>query len=79
MRLLLEIPHSKYKIQWFHYNNKYILKIELGTFEQIFKIDETEITQIDELSSMVNGLFLDHCLNRFIQMRTDWNNIIQNK
>lgn len=72
MRLVKEIPHERYKIQIFHYNNKYILKIELGQFEQTFKIGDTDIFEIAEVERMVTPELLNNTLKRFVDMRQDW-------
>lgn len=73
MRVVAEIPHSRFLIQIFLYNGKYVLKIELGQFEQSFKIPETDILDgVDGIKRMVTTEFLTKCLHRFIEMRNDW-------
>ena len=72
MRLVKDIPHEKYKIQLFQYNGKYILKIELGQYEQSFKIDELDIQNTDDIDKMITEEFLQNCLKRFLTMRRDW-------
>jgi hypothetical protein len=72
MRLLKDIPHERYKIQLMSYNTKYILKIELAQFEQIYKIGETDVNSLEEVEKMITPLLLSNCLKRFIDMRSDW-------
>lgn len=72
MRLVKEIPHEKYKIQVHQYNGKYIVKIELGQFEQTYKIGELDISGLDELENMITDKLLSNALKRFIEMRSDW-------
>lgn len=72
MRLLKDIPHERYKIQVFNYNARYIVKIELGQFEQIFKIDESEVNGLEDVEKMITNELLLNCLHRFITMREDW-------
>lgn len=72
MRVIAEIPHSHYKIQIFNYNSKYLVKIELGQFEQVFKIAEMDVNGLEEVKSMVTQSLLDNSLNRFMEMRSDW-------
>ena len=79
MRLIKEIPHDNYRITVHNYTAKYLLKIELGQFEQVFKIGETDVMSLDELENMVTPQLLSNCLTRFIQMRTDWEMAFQNK
>jgi len=79
MRLLKDIPHERYKIQIMNYNAKYIVKIELGQFEQIFKIGETDVYSLDEIEKMITPELLSNCLKRFIEMRSDWEHAFQTK
>ncbi len=72
MRVIAEIPHERYKIQIFNYNSKYLVKVELGQFEQIFKIGELDVNGIEDIKSMFTDELLENCLQRFIGMRTDW-------
>lgn len=73
MRLVKEVPHERYKIQIFQYNGKYIVKIELGQFEQTYKIGETDVNGIEDVEKLITPLILSNSLNRFVEMRTDWN------
>jgi hypothetical protein len=79
MRLIKEIPHEHYRITIHNYNAKYLLKIELGQFEQLFKIGETDVMSLDELENMISPQLLSNCLTRFIQMRDDWETAFKNK
>ena len=79
MRTIKEIPHERFKIQIMNYNAKYILKIELGQFEQSFKIGESDIATLDELDKMVTPELLSNCLKRFIEMRSDWESAFKNR
>lgn len=79
MRLVKEIPHERYKIQLFNYNGKFIVKIELGQFEQTFKIGETDVEGPQEVENMITPELLSNCLKRFIEMRSDWESAFTNK
>lgn len=72
MRLLKDIPHDRYKIQLFNYNAKYIVKIELGQFEQTFKIGETDVYGLEDVERMITPELLSNALKRFVEMRADW-------
>lgn len=74
MRLLKEVPHSRYKIQIHQYNGKYIVKIELGQFEQTYKIGETDVSGLEEVENMITEELLNNAIKRFIDMRSDWEN-----
>ncbi len=72
MRMVKEIPHERYKIQLHQYNGKYILKIELGQYEQSYKINELDIEDSNAIDKMLSEEFLKNCLSRFLTMRRDW-------
>ena len=79
MRLIKDIPHERYKIQIFQYNSKYIVKIELGQFEQTFKIGETDVNGLDEVERMISPELLTNALQRFVEMRSDWSKAFTEK
>lgn len=79
MRVIADIPHSRYKIQIFSYNAKYLVKIELGQFEQVFKIAESDVNGVEEVKRMVTDQLLRNSLERFLSMRTDWEEAFKNK
>lgn len=79
MRLIKDIPHDRYKIQIFQYNGKYIVKIELGQFEQSFKIGETDVSSLEEVEKMITSDLLTRSLHRFVEMRSDWQNAFSEK
>lgn len=72
MKQLADIPHPSCKITLFAWNNKYIVKIEQGMLEQTYKVSELEVLGEDDVREMVSGAFLDHVLQRFEAMQTDW-------
>lgn len=80
MRVIADIPHPRYKIQIFLYNAKYLVKIELGQFEQTFKIAESDVEGgVEEVKRMVTDQLLRNSLERFLSMRTDWEEAFKNK
>jgi len=79
MRLVKNVEHPKYKIQIFHYNGKYIVKIELGQFEQTFKIGDTDVMGLDDVENMLTEELLLNSLHRFVAMRNDWEEAFRNK
>ena len=78
MRIVKEIPHERYKIQLHQYNGKYILKIELGQYEQSYKINELDIEDANSIDNILTEEFLKNCLGRFLTMRRDWEKAIDN-
>jgi hypothetical protein len=78
MRVIKEIPHERFKIQILNYNSKYILKIEIGQFEQTFKIGELDINSLDDIEKMITPELLQNCMKRFVEMRNDWESEFKN-
>lgn len=77
MRIVAEIPHSRYKISIFHWNAKYLIKVELDNYEQVFKIAEDAVSGLDQVKNMVTSDFLDACLQQFLAMRTSFTQAYQ--
>lgn len=72
MRLIKEIPHSRFSIKIHQYNGKYIVQIELGQFGQTYKIDESDVSGLEEVEKMITTELLTNSLKRFIDMRSEW-------
>ena len=66
MRIIDSIAHSSYKISIFHLNNKHVLKIENGPYEQIYKFKEE--TPVKAIKQSVSPSFLDRVAAIFEQM-----------
>lgn len=77
MRVIKDIPHERFKIQLMQYNGKYIVKIEIGQFEQTFKIAELDVHSAEDVEKMITPEILQNCLKRFVEMRSDWENAFQ--
>ncbi len=71
MRLVKEIPHSHYLVQVHEYNGKYILKITLDHYEQLFKIPVSDLPDLALLDAKLTQEFWSSCLQRFFSMRED--------
>ncbi|UXE66586.1 MAG: hypothetical protein KA713_19430 [Chryseotalea sp. WA131a] len=68
MRVVGEIPHPDVKITIFHWNNRYLIKLEAGLFEQTFKLEEYDISSEGELKEIVNETFIQQSIERFNSM-----------
>jgi len=79
MRLVKEIPHPRYLIQIHEYNSKYLLKITLDSYEQLFKFDKEQFPNLDDIETLLSDEFFANCLSRFISMRNDILNFIKTK
>ena len=71
MRVIKEIPHPAFRTTLFHWNNRYIIKLETGTLEQTFKIDQYEFSSDEEVLALLDGQFLEQAMKRFQQMALD--------
>ena len=68
MRVVGEIPHPEIKITLFHWNNRYLIKLEAGPFEQTFKVQEFDVASEEDLRQIVNETFLRQAIERFNDM-----------
>lgn len=73
MRIVKDIPHPRFKITVYSWNNKYIIKIEDAHLEQVYKIDEHQVAGLHEIEQMISTPFLLKVLERFGQMGEDFN------
>lgn len=76
MRIIAELPHPDFKITIFHWNNRYLLKIEQGYLEQTFKIDQFDLDE-KEVEKVLDKTFLNEVAARFIGMHTSLRDAIQ--
>jgi hypothetical protein len=68
MRVVKETTHPECKITIFHWNNKYLIKLEAGPFEQTFKISELDLSSEDDLYKILNEDFISDAMARFADM-----------
>jgi hypothetical protein len=73
MRVIAELPHPDCKITLFSMNQKYVIKLEKGTFEQIYKISELDIPEgVNGVFQLLDSEFIKSATERFNQMRNDF-------
>ncbi|GHN03147.1 hypothetical protein WSM22_46360 [Cytophagales bacterium WSM2-2] len=68
MRVVGEIPHPVLKITLFHWNNRYLIKLEAGLLEQTYKIHEYDVSSEEEAKKMVDERFIRNALECFDRM-----------
>lgn len=68
MRIIGEIQHPECKITLYHWNNRYIVKLEQGPLEQTFKIQEFDVTSEEDIKQLVSEDFIQAALRRFEAM-----------
>jgi len=70
MRTIAELPHSDFKITIFAMNQKFIVKFEQGTLEQVYKIAEADVTDgVNGLFQLIDAEFTESVGARFNEMR----------
>ncbi len=70
MRTIAELPHPHFKITFFAMNQKFIVKFEQGTLEQVYKIAEADVTGgVDGLFQIIDDEFTKSVATRFDEMR----------
>lgn len=78
MRIVGEIPHDQCKITLFHWNNRYLVKLERGRLEQTFKIDEFDLTSDKDLLILISSDFIQKAITRFDDMDNSLSLALQN-
>lgn len=74
MRVLAELPHPDCKITIFSMNQKFIIKLEKGIFEQVYKLAELDIPDgVNGVFQVLDAEFMKSATLRFDQMRADFN------
>jgi hypothetical protein len=68
MRVIKEFTLEEIRISVFSWNNKYILKYELGPMEQTFKVSEMDILEESDLDVFLGGDFFERVKIRFGEM-----------
>ena len=58
------------------FNNKYIIKFEAGLLEQVYKVSEFDVSGDDEVVEMLNEAFYAKVIQRFKDMASDFNNLL---
>ena len=72
MRYIKDITNNKFKVSLYQWNNKYIIKVESGTYEQTYKIDQYEVADAEEIEKCVDDEFLESVERRFDIMNNDF-------
>jgi hypothetical protein len=78
MRVVKEFVQEEIRISIFSWNNKYILKYELGPMEQTFKVSEMDVLDEAELVVFWEGEFFEKVKNRFTEMGNSFRAQVEN-
>lgn len=78
MRILGQIPHPQLMISVFKSNNKFILKFDIGPFEQSYKfLESSEIDSLEAIQKIVTEEFIAKVFSVFDQMNESYRKLIQ--
>lgn len=69
MRVIGEVQHPECKITLFHWNNRYLIKVEQGLLEQTYKVQEYDVPTEDEVRRVITDDFIAAVLRQFDGMR----------
>lgn len=73
MRVIAELPHPDFKITIMSMNQKFIVKMEKGVYEQIFKVAEMDLTDgVNSVFELLDEEFLNKAGERFKEMNRDF-------
>lgn len=71
MRILGSIPHKVFKISVFSWNEKYLVKVEAGFFEQTYKFREADFSSWEQLIPFFDEVMLTEVHATFKKMAAD--------
>lgn len=78
MRVVKELIQEEIRVSIFSWNNKYIIKFELGPMEQTFKLSETDVLEEKELDVFLSGDFFEKVKGRFDEMGKTFRSELEN-
>jgi hypothetical protein len=78
MRVVKELNKEGVRISMFEWNNKYILKFELGNMEQTFKVPSMDVLEESDLEDLIQGQFFENVKKRFDEMHQSLQNVTKN-
>jgi hypothetical protein len=78
MRVVKELVREEIRVSIFSWNNKYIIKYELGPMEQTFKLSEMDVFEESELDAFWEGSFFEEIKNRFEEMGNSFRRQVEN-
>jgi hypothetical protein len=76
MRFIKKIPNDFCIAELYFFNNKYVIKFEIGLLEQIYKVSELDVSGEEEINEMLGDSFMKKVMKRFEQMQEDFDEIL---
>ncbi|MCE7864045.1 MAG: hypothetical protein DYG99_10945 [Bacteroidetes bacterium CHB5] len=68
MRIINEFLKEEIKITLYHWNNRYLIKLEWQLFEQTYKVNEWDVTSEAELPEILDEAFMASAKKGFQEM-----------
>jgi len=68
MRIVDTIPHAEFRISILKMNDKWLLRIEAGPYEQVYKFTTEMAANPDEIKLLANPEFLEQVKTQFDAM-----------
>jgi hypothetical protein len=73
MRVIAELPHAVCKITIFSMNQKFIIKLEKGIYEQTYKVSEIDLPDgVNGVFKILDEEFMQTAAQRFKAMSSDF-------
>lgn len=72
MRTVTKIEHPKLDVSIYLRENKYIVKVVLDQYEQVFRLNQSDVMGMDDMERLVSSEFLDKVYMRFVEMSKDF-------
>ncbi len=72
MKTVTKIDHPKLDVSIFLRENKYIVKIVLDQYEQVFRLRQADVMGMEDMENLVSKEFLDKVYMRFVDMSKDF-------
>ena len=79
MRTLAEIPNPNCKITVMNWNQKYLIKLEVESLEQTFKVSEFDVMGDEGIKKLIDDEFIASAMERFKEMREALNKSLKIK
>ncbi|WP_162416120.1 hypothetical protein [Cyclobacterium roseum] len=78
MRVVNEKNKEGVRITIFDWNNKYLIKFEIGGMEQTFKVSAMDVLEEASLEQLLEGEFFDRVKERFNEMHQSLQKAMKN-
>lgn len=78
MRTLPEISNLHCKITIMNWNQKYLIKLEVDSLEQTYKVSEFDVMGDEGIKKLIDDEFISSAMERFKEMRESLNKSLKN-